>query len=575
MPSTDVMIPNAAMALDAPPSSADSAYGLAIDTTTIDGMHAMPGVSKDSLTRTPSKTKTTHKASMDIDSPSNGKCEKTSQTSPVTHGFSIDVTKKTAFTVRDNDYNTTFTGIRQETSTSLFKPTWVNKALNTNTSTQTKPTEAAAESSSLSQHASALDALASLASSAHNRLNQECEHDVHDHLSMPPPPPRRIRRMRSASNPEGMEKWDFYSCAGAGQNRLHFVLPSSILEEELASATDACEAYEKQKNARPVRKIGMTDFSIHSQPEVDFDSVTCHGTSPNSVDSPLVLNQLQQEKENKASASCGKSKNKAGGSRPGTKKTTARKKTSGKKRSNSNAVQNTNAKSDDSSDSSVNNEENEENKEPPEEVNEADLEPEKLLKRARMRLFEDLSTENGMEKGALAFPHSLDKYKELYNKNGRIGIYTPAERAAIIAKFNSKRTRRTWKKKIRYNCRKSLADRRMRVKGRFVKRSVEQNAKDDPVPKTTSNPVTSNADEIPVTSNTVSDSSASSGEESSSRPPSPIPIAAPSGPLASVKEDVDIELDMDVDMPDVNDPDAGFKPTASQPYRRTRRHTIT
>jgi hypothetical protein len=33
--------------------------------------------------------------------------------------------------------------------------------------------------------------------------------------------------------------------------------------------------------------------------------------------------------------------------------------------------------------------------------------------------------------------------------------------------------------------------------------------------------------------------------------------------------------DMDMDMPDVNDPDAGFKPTASQPYKRTRRHTIT
>ena len=31
----------------------------------------------------------------------------------------------------------------------------------------------------------------------------------------------------------------------------------------------------------------------------------------------------------------------------------------------------------------------------------------------------------------------------------------------------------------------------------------------------------------------------------------------------------------DEDMPDVNDPEAGFAPTPEQPYRRLRRHTIT
>jgi hypothetical protein len=43
------------------------------------------------------------------------------------------------------------------------------------------------------------------------------------------------------------------------------------------------------------------------------------------------------------------------------------------------------------------------------------------------------------------------------------------ERSAIIHRFREKRKRRVWKKKIRYFCRKNLADRRVRVKGRFVK----------------------------------------------------------------------------------------------------------
>jgi hypothetical protein len=106
---------------------------------------------------------------------------------------------------------------------------------------------------------------------------------------------------------------------------------------------------------------------------------------------------------------------------------------------------------------------------------------------------------------------------QVYNKNGRIGIYTPCERAAIIARFQGKRSRRVWNKKIRYNCRKNLADRRLRVKGRFVKRDS---------------------------------------------PPRPSP-----GTTTLVN--------VDEDMPDVNDPEAGFCPTEDMPYRRVRRHTIT
>ena len=71
----------------------------------------------------------------------------------------------------------------------------------------------------------------------------------------------------------------------------------------------------------------------------------------------------------------------------------------------------------------------------------------------------------------------------------------------------------------------------MRVKGRFVKRSTEQQARAE----------------------------------------------AEAAPTIKEEEDT-ITPDNsanDEDMPDVTDPEAGFCPTEDQPYRRTRRHTIT
>ena len=55
----------------------------------------------------------------------------------------------------------------------------------------------------------------------------------------------------------------------------------------------------------------------------------------------------------------------------------------------------------------------------------------------------------------------------------KIGKLTIVERQAKIERFRQKRSRRTWKKRITYGCRKDLADKRGRCKGRFVKKAYE------------------------------------------------------------------------------------------------------
>mmetsp|Transcript_6161 Transcript_6161/g.7771 ORF Transcript_6161/g.7771 Transcript_6161/m.7771 type:complete len:233 (-) Transcript_6161:1168-1866(-) len=67
------------------------------------------------------------------------------------------------------------------------------------------------------------------------------------------------------------------------------------------------------------------------------------------------------------------------------------------------------------------------------------------------------------------FPCTLElKYKPVYNKGGRIGIYDRTQRSKIIQNWLRKRLKRVWVKKVRYSCRQNLAESRVRVKGRFV-----------------------------------------------------------------------------------------------------------
>jgi len=63
--------------------------------------------------------------------------------------------------------------------------------------------------------------------------------------------------------------------------------------------------------------------------------------------------------------------------------------------------------------------------------------------------------------------------RDVDDSNVRIGAYTKEERRAIIEKFRAKKRRRVWRKQIKYDCRKRLADTRPRVKGRFVSRGAD------------------------------------------------------------------------------------------------------
>lgn len=57
----------------------------------------------------------------------------------------------------------------------------------------------------------------------------------------------------------------------------------------------------------------------------------------------------------------------------------------------------------------------------------------------------------------------------------QIGKLTYEERQRKIERYRAKRTSRVWKKRISYSCRKRVADKRIRIKGRFVSKEEAQN----------------------------------------------------------------------------------------------------
>ncbi|TKY60648.1 Zinc finger protein CONSTANS 4 [Spatholobus suberectus] len=57
----------------------------------------------------------------------------------------------------------------------------------------------------------------------------------------------------------------------------------------------------------------------------------------------------------------------------------------------------------------------------------------------------------------------------LEESNFKVGRYSAEERKERISKYRAKRTQRNFNKTIKYACRKTLADNRPRIRGRFAR----------------------------------------------------------------------------------------------------------
>ena len=81
--------------------------------------------------------------------------------------------------------------------------------------------------------------------------------------------------------------------------------------------------------------------------------------------------------------------------------------------------------------------------------------------------FPDLSFIQKPRPALIQYRKSVENHSDK-SKNDKIGTLTIQERMKKIDKYLEKKKKRTWVKKIHYNCRKKVADKRLRIKGRFV-----------------------------------------------------------------------------------------------------------
>jgi hypothetical protein len=82
---------------------------------------------------------------------------------------------------------------------------------------------------------------------------------------------------------------------------------------------------------------------------------------------------------------------------------------------------------------------------------------------------EDIPQQSLAKEMRLVQPLSyIDSRKGLKSTSKRIGLLTIEERKRKIQRYRDKRSKRVWAKRINYNCRKRVADKRNRFKGRFV-----------------------------------------------------------------------------------------------------------